>query len=164
MTQNHHKFGSAIVILVQHRFNKCCGEVCFCPNSATERCQTKRIYTKKAKTFRFSLFVPPPQGLDCATCSRQSCAREFTPSQPPWKGDDSRVLAPEGCTKKGKDIHPSLSVPPQGVAYTRTEGRKTNNPWTWFAIGFDFLSKSCLTSQTYFMYPIFYNNSVPKTL
>jgi len=38
------------------------GVACFCPNSATERCQTKRIYTKKAKTFRFSLFVPP-QGV-----------------------------------------------------------------------------------------------------
>ena len=29
---------------------------------------------KKARNFRFSLSVPP-QGLDCATCSRQSCAR-----------------------------------------------------------------------------------------
>ena len=62
-----------------------------------------------------------------------------------------------------KTIGPFV-VPPQGVAYTRTEGRKTNNPWTWFAIGFDILSKSCLTSQTCFIYPIFYNNSVPKTL
>ena len=70
---------------------------------------------------------------------------------------------PEWAQKKRRTLV-LLFVPPQGVAYTRTEGRKTNNPWTWFAIGFDILSKSCLTSQTYFIYPIFYNNSVPKTL
>ena len=52
----------------------------------------------------------------------------------------------------GKTIGPFV-VPPQGVAYTRTEGRRTNNLRTWFGIGFDFLSKSCLTSQTYFKEP-----------
>ena len=37
-------------------------------------CWLLMYITKKAKTFRFSLFVPP-QGLDCATCSMQSYAR-----------------------------------------------------------------------------------------
>ena len=46
-----------------------------------------------------------------------------------------RATAPK---QKGKDFHLSLSVPPQGVAYTRTEWRRTNNLRTWFAIGFDF--------------------------
>ena len=68
------------------------------------------------------------------------------------------------CNKKREELSFFSSVPPQGVAYTRTEWRRTNNLRTWFAIGFDFLSKSCLTSQTYLIYPIFYNNSVPKTL
>ena len=59
----------------------------------------------------------PPQGLDCATCSRQSCARLFTPSQPPWKGGVPRVLA-QG-TKKREELSFFSSVPPQGL-----------EPWT----------------------------------
>ena len=69
---------------------------------------------------------------------------------PPWKGDAARVLARVG-TKKEDNLSIVFFVPPQGVAYTRTEGRRTNNPRTWFAIGFDFLSKSCLTLQTYIL-------------
>ena len=59
----------------------------------------------------------------------------------------------QAIQQKSEKLSFLASVPPQGVAYTRTEGRRTNNPWTWFAIGFDFLSKSCLTSQTYFKEP-----------
>ena len=53
--------------------------------------------------------------------------------------------------KKREPFDSRFCTPPQGVAYTRTEWRRTNNLRTWFAIGFDFLSKSCLTLQTYIL-------------
>ena len=52
----------------------------------------------------------------------------------------------------GKTIGPFV-VPPQGVAYTLAEWHRRWIFHIWFGIGFDFLSKSCLTSQTYFKEP-----------
>ena len=68
------------------------------------------------------------------------------------EGRRSQGSRPSGH-KKREELSFFSSVPPQGVAYTRTEGRKTNNQWTWFAIGFDILSKSCLILQTYLKEP-----------
>ena len=55
----------------------------------------------------------PPQGLDCATCSRQSCARLFTPTRPPWKGGVPRVLA-HGYKKRRQPFDCLLQYPLRG--------------------------------------------------
>ena len=142
--------------------NDCLRQV-FCPRSRGQLGQGN-IRVQKRERFSSFPFRTPPQGLDCATCVGSRVLESLHPPILPEREAHSG-FSPEGIKQKirWKTIGPFV-VPPQGVAYTRTEWRRTNNLRTWFAIGFDFLSKSCLTSQTYLIYPIFYNNSVPKTL
>ena len=98
--------------------------------------------TKEARNFCFSLLYPLRGSTALLAVGSRVLDIDIPPKSPFDKGGLCQASRPRAYKQKirWKTIGPFV-VPPQGVAYTRTEGRKTNNPWTWFAIGFDFLSK-----------------------